>query len=236
METFKYYRRGKGELDTSNFGAILAQGYVEVDRLDSKTVVTLLNFSIYLTMRGQSYEQTGVVFPLTIKGYVDHMRADKDLHDPAELYLGMSLWYDVCCEQVQHDSRNGIVSAKIDKEDVLKDLSVIQHTWFTQFVGADSSVPKFFPSVDKYATKVRENGKVVSLDYHMSKDNEVHRLVIVDDIVGGGATVQMLVDKIKESGYKGEIFLWVQYNEGIHKESFLEQFEGYYIGQDISKD
>ena len=30
METFKYYRRGKGELDTSNFGAILAKAMLKL--------------------------------------------------------------------------------------------------------------------------------------------------------------------------------------------------------------
>jgi len=102
-------------------------------------------------------------------------------------------------------------------------------------VGADSSVPKFFPSIDTYANKVRENGKVVSLDFDMPKKHQIKRVVIVDDLLGGGATVKMLVDKIKESGYKGEVYLWVQYNEGIHKGEFLNQFNGYYIGQDISK-
>ena len=48
MESFKYYKRGQGELDTSNFNTLLEQGSLTVETLDSKTFVSLLAFNSYI--------------------------------------------------------------------------------------------------------------------------------------------------------------------------------------------
>lgn len=226
MEQLKYYKRGKGELDTSNFPAILKQGQLTVDVLDEKTFFSLLCFNEYL-VRGCGW--CGL-FPVMVKGYVHHMRADKDLFDPADLY-GMLSSIELHCEKIQHESNGLVQSAQITCADVLKDLDICP--WFTRVIGADASVPKFMPDVQQCAQKVREGGKVVSVDISPTPTPFIKRIVIVDDILGGGTTVKMLVEKLREQGFKGDIFLWVQYNEGIHPEGFTGMFSGVYLGESI---
>ena len=229
---FKYYRRGTGELDTSNFPEIAKVGRVEVHHLNSRTLASLEALEDYLYYLHTPTDP--VDFTVVVTGYVCHMRADKDIWDPSEAYAFLEangFTFDV--RKVQHDSRNGIQSAEIDKPEIMASIRNIPSPWFTRYVGADSSVHKFFPDVDVEARKVRENGKVVSLELDMGDVSQLKQVVIVDDILGGGATIQMCVDKIKESGYTGDIFLWTEWNEGIHPEGFLEQFTGYYIGENI---
>ena len=235
---FKYYRRGTGELDTSNFPEIVEAKCVEVHHLDSRTIVSLALLQMYMQEEHFHLWCGREDFEVIVTGYVSHMRADKDLFDPSIAYDELGFTFDV--RKVQHDSRNGIQSAEIGKFKVVDDL--MQGNLFkaskysyanTTFVGADSSVHKFFPDVDVEARKVRENGKVVSLDLDVGFHDHLQGVVIVDDILGGGATIQMCVDKIKESGYTGDIFLWTEWNEGIHPEEFLEQFTGYFIGENI---
>lgn len=225
---FKYYRRGTGELDTSNFPEIAAAGKVEVHHLDSRTVSALTSLDDF--MFHNDYD--AIDFTVVVTGYVCHMRADKDVWDPSDVYEALGFTFEV--QKVQHDSRNGIVSAKINK-DTLLDFDMLNRktSYFTRFVGADSSVHKFFPDVDVEAQKIREDGKVVSLDLDLGDVSNLKQVVIVDDILGGGATVKMCVDRIRESGYTGPIFLWTEWNEGIHTPEFLELFAGYYIGENI---
>lgn len=227
---FKYYRRGTGELDTSNFPEIAKAGCVEVHHLDSRTLMALDALNSY-SWDNPSADEINVL----VTGYVCHMRGDKDVWDPSEAYASLEadgFTFDV--RKVQHDSRNGIVTGTVTKSKICNSIETMVATpWFTSFVGADSSVHKFFSHVDVEAKKIRENGKVVSLDLYMGDTSALKQLVIVDDILGGGATIQMCVDKIRESGYKGAIFLWVEWNEGIHSEEFLKQFAGAYIGENI---
>lgn len=231
---FKFYRRGTGELDTSNFHEIAKAGRVEVHHLDSRALVALDCLSDYLY---GEYLQNRLGYPMdkfvvVVTGYVCHMRADKDTYDPTQIYISFGISFDV--RKVQHDSRNGIKSAVIH-EDMLMSFTFLrgQEPEYTRFVGADSSVHKFFPEVDVEAKKIRKDGKVVSLDLSLGDTSGTEAIVIVDDILGGGATIQMCVDRIKESGYKGDIFLWTEWNEGIHTEDFLKQFAGVYIGENI---
>jgi hypothetical protein len=240
METpkFKYYRRGTGELDTSNFPEIAKAGCVEVHHLDSRTLISLETLKYYLW-----YNYSGRPMKVVVDGYVCHMRADKDAFDPSEAYSHLGRFgftFDV--RKVQHDSRNGIQSGKVDwfniRKDLIKKGSMLEYTKNKRYgghfyIGADSSVHKFFPEVDVEARKVRENGKVVSLELDLPDVQDTQAMIIVDDILGGGATIQMCVDTIRESGYTGDIFLWTEWNEGIHSEDFLKQFAGYYIGENI---
>lgn len=237
---FKYYRRGTGELDTSNFPELAKAGRVEVHHLDSRTLVALVCLQSYLYKNLDNLNYCVEDFTVVVDGYVCHMRADKDVFDITEVYEALGFTFDV--RKVQHDSRNGIKSAEIDKWNVLKSIvasNPISTTAYsyskTTFVGADNSVHKFFPDVDVEAKKIRKDGKVVSLDLSLGDTSKTEAIVIVDDILGGGATIQMCVDRIRESGYKGDIFLWTEWNEGIHTEDFLKQFAGVYIGENIYK-
>lgn len=221
---FKYYKRGAGELDTSNFPDIVAAGEVTVGNLDEKTFVSLLALNQFLLPMMKTVA-------VKVKGYVAHMRSDKDIYPMSKLYDYLP-FLDIEVESIQHESTKKIKSATIDVTKILTDLGLSY--WYTQFIGADSSVHKFFPNVNSEAQKVRENGKVVSMDFDLGSPRpKYHRIVIVDDILGGGATVQMLVDTIRDQGFEGEIYLWIQYDEGIAKPEFYEQFEGVYVGQYI---
>lgn len=229
---FKYYRRGTGELDTSNFPDLVKAHRIEVHHLDSRTLISLAMFQKYLQDNHLDLWYDREEIEVIVDGYVPHMRADKDLFDPSWAYKELGFTFDV--RRVQHDSRNGIVTAKIDKDMLLSfDMLNRKTSYFTRFVGADSSVHKFFPDVDVEAQKIRENGKVVSLDLDLGDVTHLKQVVIVDDILGGGATVKMCVDRIRESGYTGPIFLWTEWNEGIHTPEFLDLFAGYYIGENI---
>lgn len=226
VPTLKYYRRGTGELDTSNFPEIAHVGKVIVDHLDSRTIVSLSVLDEYLGSAG--YFPTEVI----VGGYVCHMRADKDLFDPAKIYTSFEhLTFN--CLRVQHDSRYGIKTGMITKHDIDRDTGMI--SWFTRYLGADSSVHKFFPEVESEAQKIREGGKVtdLKLDLTLESLRSVTTVVIVDDILGGGATIQSCVDRLRELGYEGQVSLWVEWNEGIHKPEFLEQFDKAYVGRNI---
>ena len=80
---------------------------------------------------------------------------------------------------------------------------------------------------------MRENGKVVSLDIELKDIDNYDQIIIVDDILGGGATIQMLIDEIIVYNYSSDIHLWVAYNEDIHSEEFLDQFDSCYLGEEI---
>lgn len=228
MEYFKYYKRGAGELDTSNFKEIANQGFVYVDKLDEKTFMSLLAMDRYITLN--KAELKSYPFVTKVKGYVAHLRGDKDVFKVADLY-GLLSYVFINCNNIQHESTEFVKSNIMNETQVLKDLEICP--WFTHMIGADSSVPKFFPTIQSYATKVRKEGKVVSLDYTIDFPDAIKRVVIVDDLVGGGATVQMLVDSLKNQGYKGEIYLWVAYNEGFHSQEFVDQFNGVYLGEEV---
>lgn len=225
MERFKYYKRGEGELDTSNFPQIAEHKTIFVNRLDSKTFVSLLALNEYL-------RSSGTMIGVIVLGYVDHLRGDKDVYPPANLY-GLLDNMVISCQQIQHESTDKIESAQITSAEIAGDLKIMNHKWFTTFIGADSSVSKFFPGVDLQAEKVRENGKVLANVLKGKIPEAAKRIIIVDDLLGGGATVRMLVDHIREKGFEGEILLWVQYNEGIHSDDFLGLFDNYYIGDTI---
>lgn len=233
-ETFKFYKRGKGELNTSNFPLILKQGSVDIPVLDAKYYQALALFDEYrYDQYLESDEDEYTKFKVLIEGYVHHMRADKDLVDPSKMYAELN--YDYICEKVQHDSRNGINTAYRFKEEILKDLFAEDHSgsWYTWFIGADSSVKNFFSEVDISAKKVRRDGKVVALSIGMGDTTNIKRIIIVDDILGGGATVKMLVDNIRDKGYTGPMYLWTEYNEGIHSDELLSEFEHVYIGDTV---
>jgi len=226
METFKYYKRGEGELDTSNFPTLCLQTIITVEALDSKTFVSLFALQMYC-------EQIHIG-PLKIKviveGYVDHMRGDKDLFIPSSIYSKLYR-YEFTCLAVQHESTAYIQSAFLSKKELSNDINPLGKV---MYIGADSSVPKFFPSVDAYATKVRTDGKVTSLDFDTSLIPwDVDSVVIVDDLLGGGATVDMLLKLIQDSGWKGYTNLWTRYNEGIHTSVFLSEFDNTYIGDKV---
>lgn len=229
METFKYYKRGKGELDTSNFPDIMKSGTVLVDNLDEKTFVSLLALNMELSRNSFTNSKVTVY----VNGYVAHMRADKDYCDPAELYQYLNC-LNIRCMLVQHDSRHGIITNLLSEAQIDSDLNLTTNMY--QTVGADSSVYKFFPDVQCQAHKIREEGKVTDLVFEVEwmahEDDEVD-VVIVDDILGGGATVQKLFDIIHKECPNKKIHLWVSYNEGIHTEEFLNQFDSVYIGEEI---
>lgn len=227
MESFKYYLRGKGELDTSNFPQLVFQNYVVIDKLDEKTFVSLLSLNTYIKQCDPSPEEKFIVH---IMGYVNHLRGDKDVFSVSSLY-GLLDCMSIYTELIQHESTPDVPTPIINGDIVLQDLRN-SSPWYTTFVGADASVPKFFPSCAFFAEKIREKGKVKSVSFTLP-DTKAKRIVIVDDILGGGATVQMLVDSIRKQGFTGEIALWVQYNEGIHTKDFLSLFNDYYIGDNI---
>ena len=226
MEQFKYYKRGKGELDTSNFKTIALTLRLKVSTLDEKTFTSLLALNHYM----QITENSGTI-RVVVEGYVAHLRADKDEYSPANLYLMLDRM-EIDCLSVQHESTAKIKSATVDKLRVLEDLDRLS-PWFTLFIGADGSVPKFFPDVDICARKVRENGKVTDMAFSMPETSQAKQIIIVDDLLGGGATIQMLVDIIKASGFAGPIHMWVAYNEGFHTQEFLDQFASYNIGETV---
>ena len=220
MENFKYYRRGTGELDTSNFPDLIQQGYVHVETLNEKTFMSLMALNDCDIPKG---------FMVIVEGYVAHLRADKDFYSPANLYRKLDRM-EILCSSIQHEDTPEIKGAQITTSNICTDLGISQ--WFTTFYGADKSVPKFAPFIVNSADKLRAFGKVVSLDFN-AKPPTKGRVVIVDDLLGGGATIQMLLDKLRNDGYTGEVFLWVAYNEGIHTTSFLDQFNGCFIGDRV---
>ena len=224
MAEFKYYKRGAGELDTSNFPDILAAGEVTIKTLDEKTFMSLLALNEYAREADE-----GQMIRVKILGYVAHLRADKDEYQPARLYELLD-HMALHCDSIQHESTEQIRSAMITKQDILRDLPKAS-SWFAMFVGADGSVPKFFPECDLCALKMRESGKVTDMSFPTLPHTETKQIIIVDDLLGGGATIQKLVDIIRRDGFAGPIHMWVAYNEGFHKQEFLDQFESYHIGE-----
>lgn len=225
MEEFKYYKRGQGELDTSNFPEICRQGMIVVDKLDSKTFVSLLALHHYI---GEKPTRCPNRLLVTVRGYVDHLRGDKDEFFVAKLY---DLLYNLqfSCHSVQHTSTGTIKTSKLSTYQVVSELR-IPPTVTTQLLGCDGSVNDFMYFKIPSATKVRENGKVTKLSFAGSFLDTVDHYVLVDDILGGGATVQMFYDFLRAKVPDKPISLWVRYNEGIHPPEFLDQFESYYLG------
>ena len=227
METFNYYKRGKGELNTSNFVTLASQSSIVVYKMDSKTFVSLLA----LQMFKQQSRIKHCLQPVFVESYVEHMRGDKDVFPASTVYSTLNT-FSFTCLAVQHESTGFIKSGFLSKKEVFSDIDVCPLS--TTFIGADSSVPRFFPGVDAFAVKEREGGKVLQLQFDTDLiDLNVADIVIVDDLLGGGATVQMLVGILRKEGYKGGISLWVRYNEGIHKDSFLNQFSKAYLGDEV---
>lgn len=228
MYKFEYYLRGKGELNTSNFGEIVRQGEIRVEQLDEKTFMSLLALNSFISQRCRAEDRVTV----KVYGYVSHLRGDKDVFPVGQLYEMLDM-LDIICIQVQHESTSKIKSGVIGQEAILYDLGIIT-PWYTGFLGADESVVKFFPKVNYCAKKVRENGKVVCTEFSYNV-NHLKRIVIVDDILGGGATVVGLVKQLRENGFKGDLYLWTAYNEGIHGQDTLRLFRESYIGTNIHK-
>jgi hypothetical protein len=229
MKTFNYYKRGKGELNTENFLDLAFQREIHVRQLDSKTFVSLMALQLYKSQSSRCAARKQTVY---VEGYVDHMRGDKDKFPVSTIYSYLHS-FDIVCLSIQHESTGYIKSDTLTKKEILGDLPTV-NTDSVLFIGADSSVPKFFPQVDGFATKVRKDGKVTSLSFDTDLDLDVYDIVIVDDLIGGGATVQMLVDILEDNGFGGDISLWVRYNEGIHKPEFLRSnFNDWYIGDEV---
>jgi hypothetical protein len=171
-----------------------------------------------------------------VSGYVAHMRGDKDEYQVAQLYqLLTNRNMKIICDKVQHESSNGIQSEIKYKDDIETDLLELEDYSNTYiFVGADASVPKFMPDVDTFANKVRKDGKVISCELDLSRvDTISNKFIIVDDILGGGATIDMVRDEILKVNPDAEIKIWVEYNEGIHSEDFLNKYNKTYIGDQV---
>lgn len=232
MENFNYYLRGKGELNTSNFLSIVEQGVIEVERLDEKTFMSLLALNHYIE---EEFVKRGEPFfmKVIVKGYVAHLRGDKDLQPVQVLYSYLKN-LNIECLEIQHEQYPRFIHTKLGFTDICNDLQIKVTPWYTLTIGCDGSVSKFFPGVGIQASKVRENGKVVDMDLKFKpKHSDISRIILVDDLIGGGATVQMLVDIIQDKGYEGELYLWTAYNEGIHDTTLLDQFTAHYIGENI---
>jgi hypothetical protein len=230
MKTFNYYKRGKGELNTENFPDLTAQDAIRVRQLDSKTFVSLLALQLHKSQISRCAPKKQTVY---VEGYVEHMRGDKDEFPVSTIYSYLHS-FNIICLSVQHESTFKITSGILTKKEIFGDLPHLDKE-SVLFIGADSSVPKFFPLVDGFATKTRTDGKVTSLSFNTDLDlNRVEDIVIVDDLLGGGATVQMLVDILKDNGFMGNISLWVRYNEDIHTSDFLcSNFFDWYIGDEV---
>ena len=232
MEVFKYYKRGKGELDTSNFEEILKQGHITVDKLDSKTFISLLCLNQFYTDYFGKYNPINKI-QVTVGGYIDHLRSDKDVFPVLNIYNILDNM-DIVSTAVQHT-----FNSKVRQYQPLTKGKILDYLYWNKkykplFIGADNSVKDFFPGVDLQASKVRENGKVTSItlgDFDLNTND----IVIVDDILGGGATIAMLFNLMRDKGYTGNIHLWVEYNEGIHSDTFLDCFDKLYIGKLIGE-
>jgi len=228
MERFKYYKRGQGELDTSNFPALLSG--VTVDKLDEKTFMSLLALQSY---HKSIFNQHTNINPFNIKvevlGYVAHLRADKDLFNSAQLYEEYLPIMDFDIKNIQHESTSKIKSSKTSCFEIHIDL---KPAGSTLYIGADKSVSKFC-DVKVCADKIRTYGKVTALYLDLTGIDltEYKSIVIVDDILGGGATIQMVIDALPlPLKVTKNLYLWTAYNEGIHRREFLDQFRGYNIG------
>lgn len=224
MQQFKYYKRGEGELDSSNFQNIYDDGSIILDDLTYRDFMSLCILDEWLNRKERKK-----FIEVIIKGYVPNLRGDKDLGLPNKIYDKFQ-WLDFTCMSVQHENTNAIKTALIKIQTITKDFPELG--WDTRmFVGADSSVPKFCPEITNYAEKVRFNAKVTHVSTYQIDDlSTIANVIIVDDILGGGATVQMLIDNLNERGYKGNYFLWTQYNEAIHSFTFLNQFKSTSLG------
>lgn len=228
MQTFKYYKRGKGELDTSNFLEIAASGCVFVKTLDEKTFVSLLALNTFI---GETSVTPGGKVAVIVDGYVAHLRGDKDVFPVAGLY-SLLTHLELVPTSIQHERTDKVSQVFTCRSAILKDLPAMNGS--VGFVGADKSVAKFMAQSTRCANKVREGGKVTSLTLDASGLLDYDNLVIVDDILGGGATIYDVVKKLYEANYNGKLHLWVRYNEGIHNENELRgNFDSHYIGDEI---
>jgi hypothetical protein len=226
MEKFNYYKRGVGELNSSNFSKIWKQGHLNIETLDAKTFMSLSALSQW-GLENRPHTKIGV----TVAGYVEHLRGDKDLYPLGKLYNNLTN-LGIMCNQIQHDtSIANLHYPTISEDEIIDQLPSVYE--IPILIGADSSVKNFLPCVTLQAEKIRKNGKVTSLKFDTKLIGSSANIVIVDDILGGGATIQMLYNAIRAGGYTNDIHLWVQYNEGIHPDDFLVQFKSTYIGQKI---
>lgn len=238
---FKYYKLGQGELDTSNFDEIVENGWVSIERLGSKEFVSLLALNQYIL------ENDYMSVQCFVQGYVYHMRSDKDLFNVSSLYRKLLPNINFKCRSIQHESNSKIKSGKL--------------AWFTVYgksvstfpelinkddlliVNADKSVKKFrntFPNTKTLeCDKVRENGKVISMDVPTHTQTSNMKYIIIDDLIGGGATITMIIAKLLTDYdvYPENIYLWVRYNEGIHNVSDFSNFgiplENLHFGEEI---
>lgn len=215
--TFKYYKRDKGELDTSNFPEILKAKTIIVDTLDEKTFMSLLALNEYCMDVAH--------ITVIVTGYIAHLRGDKDVFSVASLYDTLDC-LTIVPTGIQHESTHKVQSAKIAASDILRRLELSA----ASYVGADKSVHKFFPGVTIEANKVRTDGKVISTTLDVTGLPMEGNVIIVDDILGGGATIQAVYDIIRGARPLSDIYLWVAYNEGIHNSEFLDQFADTFIG------
>lgn len=229
MSTFRYYKRGQGELDTSNFPALLEEGRVKVSTLDEKTFVSLLALNEYAEDR--KFILGGKPIEVVVEGYVQHLRGDKDVFPVASLYELLDHCV-ITTPSVQHESTRAITPGIVTLAQIAQDLKI--GGWFTTPIGADASVPRICPEVQFFADKVRKDGKVEGLKLNFKRlPIATRQVIIVDDILGGGATASLTLEALRETGYTGAVYLWVAYNEGIHTGSFLSQFDSYFLGSKI---
>lgn len=231
MRGFKYYKRGTGELDTSNFPQIAQDGSVGVDTIDDRTLVSMMALNDWVDKRNISVER-GVPgatrirsIKVVVSGYVAHMRGDKDEYPVAFLYDRMTNLNIHCCG-IQHESTAKIRGNMINAQDIMEHFDLTGNPYF---IGADTSVPKFCTGIDQCAVKVREDGKVISSNIDILDLPENETIVIVDDILGAGATVQQVIDQVSSIAPRN-LLLWVAYNEGIHPKGFIKQFDKVYLG------
>jgi len=227
VKTFEYYKRGAGELDSSNFPLLVAQKKIVIEELRERDFVSLLTFNHYLLTKSSYSGKVRIV----VKGYVAQLRSDKDYYGPFCLYDLLDR-LDITCMAIQHESTDKITTGFIDSYQVVSDLLLSFKATDYTLIGCDASVHKFFAEDIRCANKIREDGKVTSVELDTPPLKK--QIVLVDDLIGGGATIYQLVDVIRAAGYEGPLHLWVRYNEGIHDDSKLAAiFENVYIGDSI---
>ncbi|MBL1322202.1 MAG: hypothetical protein COA63_014255 [Methylophaga sp.] len=224
MAKFEYYKRGAGELNTSNFPTILREKTIYIKTLDEKTFMSLLALQTWVG------NKTNLI-TVRIAGYVAHLRGDKDLFPMSRMYDLLTL-FKFECRSIQHESTDKIKSIQITQDNIE---AGFDKPFYQEpiFIGADGSVIKFFPHANHSAEKVRRSGKVTGMKFDTNNLDSTNPIIIVDDILGGGATIQMLINILRKAKFTNDLFLWVEYNEGIHTKEFLKQFADYHIGEII---
>lgn len=206
MKTLKIKKYYSGEIKTDNMKDFLnKETHLKIENFNNETLLYLLALDEFLVSRHNLGIKSSVIAHC---GYIPYLRDDKDITQISNFISRMQL-INFITPLPPHRQISNVTYDSIIFDNILKKHYEQGYT----LIGGDKSASKYTNLPHIKTDKIRKNGKVKSVKIKDFVPNPTNKYLIFDDILGGGATVQMIINQLPTNS---EIVILVGYSENLY--------------------